>query len=54
MSVVVIGLNHRSMPLELFERLTIEEARLPKALHEVASRTSVSEAVVLSIQGCWI
>jgi glutamyl-tRNA reductase len=47
-SVVVIGLNHRSMPLELFERLTIEDGRLPKALKDVVSRTSVSEAVVLS------
>jgi glutamyl-tRNA reductase len=47
-SVVVIGLNHRSMPLELFERMTIDDGRLPKALHEMASRSSVSEAVVLS------
>jgi glutamyl-tRNA reductase len=47
-SVVVIGLNHRSMPLELFERMTIDDGRLPKALHEMASRSSVSETVVLS------
>jgi glutamyl-tRNA reductase len=47
-SVLVIGLNHRSMPLELFERMTIEADRLPKALHEMASRTNVSETVVLS------
>ena len=48
MSVLVIGLNHRSMPLELFERMTIDDGRLPKALHEMASRSSVSETVVLS------
>lgn len=48
MSVVVIGLNHRTMPLELFERLTIDDSRLPKALHEISSREHVSEAVVLS------
>lgn len=48
MSVVVIGLNHRTMPLELFERLTIDASHQPKALHEVASREHVSEAVVLS------
>ena len=48
MSVVVIGLNHRSMPLELFERLTIDDSRLPKALHEINGREHVSEAVVLS------
>jgi glutamyl-tRNA reductase len=47
-SVVVIGLNHRSVPLDLLERMTIEDSRLPKALHDVMSREHVSEAVVLS------
>ena len=48
MSVVVIGLNHRTVPLDLLERLTIDDARLPKALHDVVSRDHISEAVVLS------
>ena len=48
MSVVVIGLNHRSVPLDLLERMTIDDSRLGKALHDVASREHVSEAVVLS------
>ncbi len=48
MSVVVIGLNHRTVPLDLLERMTIDESRLGKALHDVASRDHVSEAVVLS------
>ena len=48
MSVVVIGLNHRSVPLDLLERMTIDDSRLPKALHDVAAREHVSEAVVLS------
>jgi glutamyl-tRNA reductase len=47
-SVVVIGLNHRTVPLDLLERLTIDDGRLPKALHDVTSRDHVSEAVVLS------
>jgi len=47
-SVVVIGLNHRSVPLDLLERMTIDDSRLPKALHDVAAREHVSEAVVLS------
>jgi len=47
-SLVVIGLNHRSVPLELLERMTIDDARLPKALHDVVARDHVSEAVVLS------
>ena len=48
MSVVVIGLNHRTVPLDLLERLTIDDSRLPKALHDVTSRDHLSEAVVLS------
>lgn len=48
MSVVVVGLNHRTVPLSLLERVTIDDARLPKALHDVVSRDHISEAVVLS------
>ena len=48
MSVVAIGLNHRTVPLELLERMTISGARLPKALHDLRARTHLSEAVVLS------
>ena len=48
MSVVVVGLNHRTVPLALLERVTIDGARLPKALHDVLSHNHVSEAVVLS------
>jgi glutamyl-tRNA reductase len=47
-SVVVIGLNHRSTPLDLLERMTIADAALPKALHDLVSRGDVSEAIVLS------
>ena len=48
MSVVVIGLNHRTMPLELFERMTVDGARLPKALHDLSSRQHLGEVAVLS------
>ena len=49
MSVVVVGLNHRTVPLELLERMTVDAARLPKALHDlVAARANITEAVVLS------
>jgi glutamyl-tRNA reductase len=47
-SVVVLGLNHRTVPLDLLERVTIDDSRLPKALHDVIGRDHVSEAVVLS------
>lgn len=48
MSVVVIGVNHRSASLELLEQMAIDDAGLPKALHDVCSRPDLSEAVVLS------
>ncbi|HEV3225964.1 MAG TPA: glutamyl-tRNA reductase [Acidimicrobiales bacterium] len=48
MSVVVIGMNHRTAPLDLLERTAVDEARLPKVLHDLCARTNLSEAVVLS------
>jgi glutamyl-tRNA reductase len=47
-SVVVIGLNHRTASLDLLERMTVDGTRLPKALHDLAGRAHLSEAVVLS------
>jgi len=47
-SVVVIGLNHRTAPLDLLERMAIADGQLPKALHDLISRENLSEAVVLS------
>jgi glutamyl-tRNA reductase len=47
-SVVVIGLNHRTAPLELLERMAVADAQLPKALHDLTLREHLSEAVVLS------
>jgi glutamyl-tRNA reductase len=47
-SIVVIGLNHRTVPLELLERMIVSEERLPKALHDLTSRPNIGEAVVLS------
>ena len=48
MSVVAIGLNHRSVPLDLLERTTIAADRLPKVLADLVARPHLSEAVVLS------
>jgi len=47
-SVVVIGLNHRTVPLDLLERMTVPAGRLPKALADLHGRDNVTEAVVLS------
>ncbi len=48
MSVVVVGLNQRTVPLELLERMTVSESRLPKALGDLLGRDNITEAVVLS------
>jgi glutamyl-tRNA reductase len=48
MSVVVVGLSHRTVPLDLLERLAVPRNRLAKALGDLGSRPFVSEAVLLS------
>jgi glutamyl-tRNA reductase len=48
MSIVVIGVNHRTGPLELLERLAIPAADQAKALTGLTARESIREAVVLS------
>ena len=47
-SVVVIGVNNRTMPLDTFERVAVAPDQLVKALADVGERRHVSEAVVLS------
>ena len=48
MSVVVVGLSHRTVPLDLLERLAVPADRLAKALGDLGGRPFVSEAVLLS------
>ena len=48
MSIVVLGLNQRTVPLAVLERASIPVDRLSKALHDLHSRANVTEAVVLS------
>jgi glutamyl-tRNA reductase len=48
MSILVVGVNHRSGPLPLLERVTIAPERLGKAVSGLARRDNVREAVVLS------
>jgi glutamyl-tRNA reductase len=48
MPVFVVGLNFKSAPLELLERLAVDPERLPKALAHLLERDHVHEGVVLS------
>ena len=48
MSLVAVGLNHKTAPIELLERLAISEEMLPKALHQLGTYEHVLEGVILS------
>ena len=48
MSVIVIGLNHRTAPLSLLERTAISSSHLPKALHGLSEDENISGAIILS------
>lgn len=48
MSVLVIGLNHKTAPVEVLETVAVPEAMLAKALHELSGYDQLSEIVLLS------
>lgn len=48
MSIVVVGLNHKSAAVDLLERLSISEEGLGKALHQFATYEHVLEGAILS------
>lgn len=48
MSLLTIGVNHQSAPIELRERLTISDAVLPAALDQLMGVPSVEEAAIIS------
>ena len=48
MSLVVVGLNHKTAPIELLEQLAISEEMLPKALHQLGTYEHVLEGAILS------
>ena len=48
MSVIVVGLNHRTAPVELRERVAVPSSRMVKALHDLSVREHLAEVVLLS------
>lgn len=48
MSVVAVGVNQRSIPIDSFEKLTISADYVVKVLDDLTSSVDISEAVVLS------
>jgi glutamyl-tRNA reductase len=47
-SVVVVGANHRTAPLDLLERMAVSGDRLPKLLHALDAGDDTAEVVVLA------
>jgi len=48
MSIVVIGVNHRTGPIDLLERVTLQGDSLGKAITGLVARTNIREAAILS------
>jgi glutamyl-tRNA reductase len=48
MSLVVVGLNHRTVPVELLERMAVAPEGLPKALQTLTRAEHLAEVVLLS------
>src|SRR5512136_1169983 len=48
MGLFVAGLSHRNAPVELRERLAVEEDKLRELLRDVAATGVVEEALILS------
>ena len=48
MSIVVIGVNHRTGPVAFLEKVMISESTMPNALRTLSMRDDIREAVVLS------
>ena len=48
MRLLLVGINHRTAPVELRERVDFQTGGIERALHELAGRGVAHEAVVLS------
>jgi glutamyl-tRNA reductase len=48
MSLVVLGLNHRTAPIEVRERIVFDAGRLPQALASLAALPGLDEALIVS------
>ncbi|MFZ4583658.1 MAG: glutamyl-tRNA reductase [Acidimicrobiia bacterium] len=48
MSLIAVGLHHRTVPVDLLERVAINGDMLPKALDDLVRRDHISGAVILS------
>ncbi len=48
MNLVLLGINHRTAPVEIRERMSIPEARLAEAVSDLVHRPGIEEGMILS------
>src|ERR1051326_6354071 len=48
MKLVLLGVNHRTAPVEIRERFAVPEKRLPEATQRLAEYPGVDEAMIIS------
>lgn len=48
MSFAVIGVNHKSCPIEIREKVSLTHSRMVASLHELKENQSISEVIMLS------
>src|SRR5581483_2790541 len=48
MHVIVVGLSHKTAPIEVREKLAVPESRLGEALHRLSSYPGIRESILLS------
>ena len=48
MNVTLVGISHRTAPIEIRERMNIQESRLAAALSNLVSREGIREGLILS------
>ena len=48
MELLVIGLNHKTAPIDIRERLAFQESEIEKALSQAKSLPSLKEGMILS------
>jgi glutamyl-tRNA reductase len=48
MSIILVGVSHKTAPVEIRERLAFAESRICDALHQLVNREMISEGVIIS------
>jgi glutamyl-tRNA reductase len=48
MNYYLIGVNHKTAPVAVRERLAVSESRLPEAIRQLSQHPGISEAIIFS------